>query len=166
MSGTISIREAMTADASAMASIHVRTWQTAYADIMPEEFLMTLSEEKSTAFWNQELSSGKSVNRVAVVDSQIIGWASGGPSRDPDSGSSSEIYAIYVSPETQGRGVGKHLMQRLADDLSKGSDFVLWVLEQNRSAIGFYTHLGFAPDTATKTIRIGGKELVEIRLRR
>ena len=162
----IIIREAVVADAPAMASIHVRTWQSAYADIMPADFLMTLSEEKSTAFWIQELSNGRSINRVAVADSQIIGWASGGPGRNPDAGNIAEIYAIYVSPESQGRGTGRQLMQRLTEDLSQGSDIVLWVLEQNHSAIGFYAQLGFAQDGVTKTLRIGSTELVEIRLRK
>ena len=162
----IIIREAVVADAPTMASIHVRTWQSAYADIMPADFLKTLCEEKSTAFWIQELSRGKSINRVAMADSQIVGWASGGPCRDQDSADSAEIYAIYVSPESQGRGTGKQLMQRLTEDLSQGSDIVLWVLEQNHSAIGFYAQLGYTPDGATKTLRIGGRELVEIRFRK
>lgn len=162
----IIIREAVVADAPAMASIHVRTWQSAYADIMPADFLMTLCEEKSTEFWIQELSKGKSINRVAVAGSQIVGWASGGPGRDPDAGNIAEIYAIYVSPECQGRGTGNQLMHRLTEDLSQSSDIVLWVLEQNHSAIGFYTQLGYAPDGATKSLRIGGRELVEIRFRK
>jgi len=162
----ITIRKAVVADAPAMASIHVRTWQSAYADIMPADFLTTLCEEKSTAFWIQELSKGKSINRVAVAGSQIIGWASGGPCRDPNAGNSAEIYAIYVSLESQGRGTGKQLMQRLTEDLPQGSDIILWVLEQNHSAIGFYTRLGFARDGATKCLKIGGSDLVEIRLRK
>src|SRR5690606_21096689 len=132
----------------------------------PADFLKTRCEEKSTKFWIQELSKGMSTNRVAVAGSQIVGWASGGPCRDPDAGNIAEIYAIYVSPESQGRGIGKQLMQRLTEDLSQRSDIVLWVLEQNHSAIGFYAQLGYAPDGATKCLKIGGKELLEIRLRK
>lgn len=166
MVGPTLIREATEGDASAMAAIHVKTWRAAYVGIMPADFLDALCEVKHTAFWRKELACGTSTNRVAVADGEIIGWASGGASRDPDADMDCEVYAIYVSPDSWNQGTGQQLMSRLENDLPNRRSLMLWVLEENQHAIGFYTRLGFAPDGTTKTLRIGGRELVEIRLRK
>ena len=45
-----SIRPASTADASAIARIHVAGWQSAYRDILPDEHLDSLPQAR---YWQQ-----------------------------------------------------------------------------------------------------------------
>ena len=160
------IREATSKDAASIAAIHVKSWRAAYAGILPAAFLDGLSEDEYTAFWEQELTGNASVNRVALEGRQIVGWASGGPNRDPDCEGHSEIYSIYVTPDAWSRGIGRLLMRRMENDLSAMRWPLLWVLEQNQRALRFYHKQGYQADGSTKTVPIGGVALKEIRLRK
>jgi len=162
----IRIRGAVPADATAIAEIHVDAWRAAYAGILPGEYLAGLSVEKHAAFWERELAGTTSTTLVSVKEGSISGWISGGASRDEDGTAASEVYAIYVSPGHWGEGIGRKLMDAMSGRFPTSSPVTLWVLEQNRRGTGFYQRLGFTPDGAVKTIRIGGAELEEIRLRK
>jgi ribosomal protein S18 acetylase RimI-like enzyme len=160
------IRQAKVEDASAIAAVHVRTWQAAYEGIVPAEYLAGLSEPEKTAFWEQQLAVNRGVNLVAVNRGRVVGWVSGGPSRDADLEGGSEVYAIYVSKEAWGQGVGRRLMKRIEKAISPCSSITLWVLRQNERAIGFYRGVGYEFDGAEKTVRFGDVALIEGRLRK
>ncbi|MBX3741062.1 MAG: GNAT family N-acetyltransferase [Akkermansiaceae bacterium] len=166
MPDEIQIRDAVPADAPTIAEIHVESWQAAYAGILPDGHLAALSVEKHTAFWERELAGRGSITLVSVRGGSITGWVSGGGSRDDDGAATSEIHAIYVSPDCWGGGSGKKLMEAMEGHFPSGSPTTLWVLEQNQRGIGFYQRLGFTADGASKKIRIGGAEVAEIRLRK
>lgn len=146
--------------------IHVRAWQAAYAGIVPDDYLATLSVEKRQEFWHRELAKERSVVVTAVENGEAVGWASGGVSRDADTNGASEIYAIYVSPELWTRGIGTQLMRRIEEDISPCSDVTLWVLAQNQRAIDFYRKLGYEFDGGEKTVQLGDVSLSEVRLRK
>jgi ribosomal protein S18 acetylase RimI-like enzyme len=61
------------------------------------------------------------------------------------------INYLAVTPEFQGRGYGRQLVQRGIDELSKiGCTKVnLQVRDTNKTAIDFYKHLGFKDDRVT-----------------
>ena len=50
------LRLATIEDAEAIATIHVRTWQTAYEGIMPAQYLASLSIEERTNLWRRVIS--------------------------------------------------------------------------------------------------------------
>lgn len=160
------IRNATFDDASAIAAIHVHTWQAAYAGILPTDYLANLSLQKRTDFWRQQLTVSGSLVLVAVENDEVIGWASGGANRDPSANSGAEVYAIYVLPEFWTRGIGRELMQKTEESFSPNSCITLWVLAQNQRAIRFYNKLGYKSDDCKKTIQLGGVSLVEIRLKK
>lgn len=64
-----------------------------------------------------------------------------------------ELYAIYVLPDLQGRGVGRALMTETVDRLrSVGfGDAVLWVFEANPRTRRFYEQTGWSADGGTKS---------------
>jgi ribosomal protein S18 acetylase RimI-like enzyme len=154
-------------DAKAIAEVHVATWQSAYAGIIPADFLEGLSVEKREAYWREEIPLGKQKIAVAKIDGQMAGWVSYGKSRDEDAQShTAEIWAIYVSPNYWSSGVGRQLwLHAKTDLLNEGFQSIsLWVLEQNARAIDFYRKAGFAPDSlGGKECQIGGAALTEIR---
>ncbi len=90
-------------------------------------------------------SASTSTHRlVAEYDSVIVGFAIVG-ARTPDAWpQTSEMYALYVSSDVQGQGVGSMLFQASADWLrTKGhGSLLIRVLKGNAPAIGFYESRG------------------------
>jgi ribosomal protein S18 acetylase RimI-like enzyme len=164
------IRRAISEDASSIAAIHVRSWQSAYQGIVPKQFLQTLSIERRTATWQEALAARTSDVWVAELEGRLLGWISVGKSRDADAcADTAELWAVYVDPSAWRRGVGRALWREAEFHLKslKNSQVTLWVLLANSIALRFYDSLGFVIDPgSTKKLQIGGAELVEIRLRR
>jgi GNAT superfamily N-acetyltransferase len=142
------VRAAAPEDAEGIATVHVQSWQVAYAHVFPAEALARLDASRRAAHWRDGIASGWKV----LVTDDLSGFASFGPARDPDCAGAGELYAIYVTPESWGTGVGRMLMAAALDELrSAGHDeAVLWVLEDNPRARRFYERGGWATDGATK----------------
>ena len=112
-------------DALGIATVHVRTWQTAYAGILGAEFLGGLSIEARAARWQDILQRRDSQTLVARQATGIVGFVSHGRWRDaPDDVGAGEIWALYVLPDAGGTGVGRALLDR-ADKLPGGLDNLL-----------------------------------------
>ena len=184
----IRIRQAVDSDARGIAQVHIDSWRSTYAGIVPAEHLAGLDYEEREARWHRILADRRQNAFVAEdQDSRIIGFASGGPERsaspsesstascsdDPqiDSGGpepntapeySAELYAIYIDEPRQRQGVGGRLVAALCSwFLSRGWHSMLtWVLAANPSR-DFYEVLG-GEEVRVETIAIGGTELVEI----
>jgi len=154
----MTVRPAVVADAPAVASVHVQTWQAAYRGLVPDSVLDELSVEARTSMWERGIPRGGVW--VGLVDSAVAGFAAVGPSREPDA--AFELFAIYVLPSAWGTGLGYELARAALGDQQ---DVVLWVFDENPRARRFYERLGFRADGTVKTETIGGAELKEIRYR-
>lgn len=129
-----------------MARVHVASWQTTYAGIIPHEHLATLSVEERVETWRGVLDAGVSRVYVAEVKGQVVGFASGGPSRWADLPYDGELYALYLLAGHQRSGLGRRLVAAVADGL-RGiglRSLVVWVLARN-PACRFYERLGGEP---------------------
>lgn len=139
------VRPAVLEDAHAIANVHVRTWQTTYLHILPEEFLETLSVETREEMWKRFFTSSvqDSVLYVAEVDGEVVAFANCGPKRDDYDDYDCELYAIYMLQEYQRKGIGRALIKAAAARLVKDGckKMYVWVLERN-PAIGFYEAIG------------------------
>jgi len=159
------IREATLDDAPGLARVHVDTWRTAYPGIIPAAHLAGLSYERSEARWHDHLTGmdGRRFTYVAEEAGRVIGLASGGPERDGLSGYDGELYGLYVLAEYQRHGVGRALLQVVAQHLATGGfkAMVIWVLKENVKARAFYEALGGVL-VEEKAITIGGAELIDI----
>ncbi len=157
----ISIRAAVEADAGAIARVHVESWRTTYAGIMPDAYLAGLDETLRSKLWGEWLSGGSLVF-VAEWDGQVVGFAHGGANREPVAACDAELYAIYLLKEAQKRGIGAELLRAMATALLKRNfrSMAVWVLEQNRSR-SFYEKAG-ARLTTSKVIDIGGTKMMEV----
>lgn len=160
------IRKATLEDAASIARVHVSTWRTAYAGIVPDDYLANLSEEQRTKSWRQQLTDGRTIILVAEKNGETIGWAAGGPSRDADGAKDAEVYAIYVSSPHWGGGVGRRLMAAMEDASPIAQSTTLWVLRDNQRAIRFYERIGYRPDAEQKGIQLGGRVFWEVRFRK
>jgi GNAT superfamily N-acetyltransferase len=156
------IRRAEVADARAIASVHVSSWRSTYAGIVPDEFLAALSMDDRAEMWGRMLAAEDALMFVAEGKASIFGFACGGRSREALDSYDAEMYAIYLLRETQGMGVGRGLFQALVASLREAgyAGMALWVLKENPAA-RFYEHLG-GKQVAKKQIDIGGANLEEV----
>lgn len=51
-------------------------------------------------------------------DGHVVGFCSGGPSRRPAYTAQNKIYAIYLMPSYERRGIGRRLFQHVATELA------------------------------------------------
>lgn len=147
------LRVAEPDDLPEVALVRARSWQAAYAGLVPHEVLATLDEPERLDRWVATYSGwGFARTVVAEDDGRIVGFTSSGPERGPDDlpcgvRGRGEVYAIYTLPSVWGTGAGRDLLHHTLDELvSSGYDHVtLWVLEGNSRAQRFYVRHGFAP---------------------
>jgi L-amino acid N-acyltransferase YncA len=116
----LEIRLATPSDAPAIASIHVRSWQHAYRDIVPDAVLDSPSVAAHEQLWRHTLESGVLEERVWVAenDGKVVGFCATGPSSDDDAKSgTAEVAAIYLEPDQIGTGVGRTVFEHAVNDL-------------------------------------------------
>jgi len=157
----MSIRAATEHDAAAISHVHVQSWRTTYAGIVPEEYLATLNEAERVLLWREWLTRDVPVY-IADLDGEIAGFISGGAIREPVQTYDAELFAIYLLEQAQGHGIGTALLRELAGSLlSKGfTSMIVWVLEKNPSK-HFYVKSN-AQLVTSKDIQIGGVILSEV----
>jgi len=154
----VEIRAAIGEDAGAIAHVHVESWRTTYAGIVPVVYLAGLSEAERETSWREWLTLDVDVF-VAEMDGEVVGFVGGGSIREPVDGFDAELFAIYLLRDAQRRGIGAALLRRLAGSLKKRGfrSMVAWVLEDNASG-GFYTRSG-GVRVASKEMEVGGAML-------
>lgn len=141
------IRPAVPEDAPGIAKVHVLSWQQAYKGLLPQNMLDDLSIENRTQQWAHWLHSAETTYNLvaqALSSSEILGFVSGGPLRENRPDFDAEIAAIYLLPAAKGQGLGRELFQTMQNWLGNQGyqRLLVWVLESNQAARGFYEHLG------------------------
>lgn len=164
MMDRICVRDATLDDADGIAFVHVEGWQTAYAGILPSDVLEGLSIAMRRAEWRDRLCdvNPRSFELVAVDRRrEVIGFASGGPQRKRPVLEIGEIYAIYVSANMRGAGVGRLLFGRAVEKcVAMGyTSLSVWVLDDNPYR-RFYESLGGCI-VGNDKVRIGGEDFDE-----
>ena len=166
----IRVRPATLADAKTIAEIHVEAWQAAYAGIVPEDHLKSLTVAKRQAMWTEAIKFAEPQVLVALDANAIVGFGAYDRSRDPKSKATmGEIWAMYVAPDYWGEGVGLALWDELQEGLLEEgcTDVSLWVLLRNERALRFYELAGFKREINTaKTVVMGSGKVEEVRMKR
>jgi len=156
------VRRAVAADAAAIASVHVASWETTYADILPEEYMAARTVESRRAFWVDcltENAPGVCVFVACDEEGSVRGFASGGPERTGTLDALGELYSLYLMEAAQGLGLGRALTERVVNELG-GRKIAVWVLEEN-PATGFYERMGGRRLTTRRTEH-GGRFYTEV----
>jgi len=153
---SVTIRDAMPADARAIAEVHVRSWQAAYRGELPDDYLDGLSVDERETWWRDTLSGPTRASGTLVAEDggRVIGFAGFGPTRDDDAPpGTGEVYAIYLDPDRFGRGVGRELFDRANGRLRElgFTRATLWTLTTNERARRFYERAGWAFDGTEST---------------
>jgi GNAT superfamily N-acetyltransferase len=157
-------------DADAIAAVHVASWQAAYAGVLPDHVLAALSVAERATRWRTRLvAPSPSTTLVAADHDDVLGFASVGPSRDPDAPSpdTGQLHAIYVDPTRWQAGIGRALFARARDLASAHGHHVLtlWVVADNARARRFYERMAMHADGAQKREVLEGILLDAVRYR-
>lgn len=107
------IREAGINDAQAIARVAVETWKASYRGIVADRYLDKLNYEERENGW-RKFPWDQSFVFVAEDDRRIMGFAAAGPERESDPEYQGELYAIYVHPSEQKKGIGSRLFRSVA----------------------------------------------------
>jgi GNAT superfamily N-acetyltransferase len=159
------IRRARPADAAGIGRVYVESWRTTYPGLIPDRYLIGLSEAASTARWHEQLTRGPGDDGVFVAVDRprgIVGFTTCGVQRSRLAGYGGEVYTLYLLDEAQGRGLGRRLMAAAAGALlAQGfPSGLVWVLRDN-PARWFYERLG-GERLAEQTICLGHELLPEV----
>ncbi len=140
------IRRARLADAPAIGKVNVESWRATYPGLVPDSYLLAMSEQTSSERWRERLATpGDDGGIYVALERQLglVGYASCGPQRTGIEGYGGEVHTLYLLDIAQGRGLGRRLMSAVAGHLlARGVEgMVAWVLRDNPSR-WFYERLG------------------------
>lgn len=170
----MAVRRARIEDVEQIAEIHVRSWQAAYAGLIPQSYLDSLTPVQREPGWTRAIRD-KDASRggtFVVTDDgeRVVGFAHISESRDGDSLADAvgEVWAIYLAPGAWGAGLGRALMAAALGRLTElgYQQATLWVLDSNARARRFYEAAGFRLDGGVKDDDSRGFVLREVRYRR
>lgn len=146
------IRDARGGDEPAVADVHVRAWKTAYAGLIPQDYLDSLTPADRIPGYRFGAEGPAVPRTILALDGSLLGFATFGASRDADAASAGELYALYVDPDRWRTGAGRALLAATrAGLLAAGhAEAILWVLRGNDRAARFYEADGWHRDGAER----------------
>jgi ribosomal protein S18 acetylase RimI-like enzyme len=160
----ISIRRARPSDAPGIGIVHVSSWRSSYAGVLPDDFLANLSVARQTAYYERAIRIGLGVH-VAVLSipdmpsgARVVGFSTARRNRG-GTVAEGEVETLYVQDDWKENGLGRMLLRASAQHLAAmgcKSAFA-WVLRDNPSTF-FYERLG-GKRVAMSTTRVGGSDV-------
>ncbi|KAI8815777.1 acyl-CoA N-acyltransferase [Fimicolochytrium jonesii] len=166
----VSVRPALPSGAASIANVHIRSWQWAYAGLMPASYLDNLapSLERRTQRWLDRLSAPASnnptVTLVPELDNEVVAFASLDPPRDKIfTTAEMELTSLYLHLHAAGQGIGRALMDVIKNEIRHLGmhHATLWVLDTNERARRFYEREGWRVTKDVKVETVGTMDLRE-----
>ena len=144
MSGIV-LRPMQADDADAVAALHVASWRHAYRGVFTDRYLDHEADAERRQAWQSRLADPGTAWGLVAEDAarRLLGFAYVMPAHDPVWGD--YVDNLHVAPDLKGGGIGRRLMQGVAERLRRdgsGRALFLWVLDANTAARGFYERLG------------------------
>jgi ribosomal protein S18 acetylase RimI-like enzyme len=153
------IREAQLSDAFGITRAQVDTSRLTYRALLSRHVIGRLRFAAQLHCWQSILREVDRRVRVQVAEAhgELLGFAAGGPARVPLDDHPGELYAIYVLPKHQRRGLGARLFRSVYLTLAQHQlmPMFLWVLANN-PAQRFFETLGGRPVPRALINRVGG----------
>jgi GNAT superfamily N-acetyltransferase len=156
----------------AVARVHVRSWQAAYRNILPDDYLNQLRPEDRAAKYDFASRDPLKPHTIVAVEGgmtpAIHGFATTMPVTDSDMRGHGELCALYVDPQHWGHGLGVALVSAARAQMWEQGfrKAILWVLTGNVRAERFYQKDGWAVDGIRRKATVWGIEVDEIRYAR
>ncbi|SPB15899.1 N-acetyltransferase GCN5 [Caballeronia novacaledonica] len=145
MNAKITLRTATSDDAALIASMHARSWASAYRGILPDAYLDRDLQGERLAHWNarmKDVAAGAASVFIAEHEGEAVGFVC---LVEPDETGSVLVDNLHALPEHRGLGTGTVMLDEAARWARARGARHLWlsVLEQNAAAIGFYESRGW-----------------------
>lgn len=169
LSMDFSVRSPTPQDAARIAEVHIAAWRTAYADVMPADYLAGLDAVRLAERWTEDILEPATgvTNLVGEIDGTIQAISTVGPFRDHAliDDPSGELWMINAHPDAFGTGIATTLHRWALDQLRSDGHHraALWVVDDNPRARRFYEREGWALDPARKEDTFGDRKIVEVR---
>jgi ribosomal protein S18 acetylase RimI-like enzyme len=128
-------------DAAAIGAVHVASWRSTYAGILPEKFLAGMSVTRQAHGYERMMRMRMGVF-VAVVEKRVVGFTTcvriGGSTLGDG-----EIQTLYVLDDFRDLGLGRALLRAAGEYLTWNNctRAFAWVLRDN-PAVFFYERVG------------------------
>ena len=101
-------------DARGIAAVHVESWRSAYAGILPDRVMVQMSvDQKAVGLAPQLETTSKSQGRAGGRRYRTAAWSASPAAAAPATalaGFDGEIYMLYVLPDWQEQGLGRGLL--------------------------------------------------------
>ena len=154
-----SLRKARLSDTQEIASIHVNSWKSAFEGLMPERYINSYTLEDRNSEWLKVLKSGSESVIIAENKSRLVGFISYSESED-----SLDLNKLYLCPSIYGKGVGYLLMKQMESEAkTAGIKLIsLYVLDNNQSAIKFYSKQGFEFGDGCESEEFEGEKIIDL----
>jgi GNAT superfamily N-acetyltransferase len=153
-----------------VARVHVRAWQVAYRNLLPDEYLDSLKpEDRARRYTFGGADPREPMTTVAVDEGGTIrGFITTCAARDADVPGYGEVAALHVDPACWGQGLGMALLTSARSFLfdSGFRRAVLWVLVGNLRAERFYAKDGWTPEGTQRTDMVWGVQVRDRRYQR
>lgn len=148
--GRAGLRPASAEDAAAITWLQVRAWQTAFQDVLPSEYLQSLSVASQLPRTRRLLADATRASWVHEDGGHIDGFLQ----YFIESTSQGCIFALYVDPSTWRQGIGRVLLKHGEDALSQAGTTCayLWTARDSVQARRFYEDCGWT-NTGEETVQ-------------
>lgn len=160
---TLTVRPAVASDLDGVVEVFLDCWRTSYAAVLPADVRESMTEESARELWRSAFRRAGSTVLVAVPG-RATGPAPDGPvvgvvrfsrqeSSVPAGSAPGDVDSLYVSPHSQGQGLGTVLLDAAVAGLAaSGAEAArLWVFESNRPSLAFYRSRGWSDDGRRRT---------------
>ncbi len=136
------IRFAEPEDMNTVGYLAQQIWPETYKEILtPEQLSFMLNLFYSPASLQQQVSKLKHTFLIAELDEEPVAFASYAPTETPGK---YKLHKIYVHGKTQGKGIGKALVDFIAEQLTEyEAQALLLNVNRHNKARSFYEKLGF-----------------------
>jgi diamine N-acetyltransferase len=153
MDSTLSIRYADLDDINIIGFLAQHSWPQTYRDILsPAQSGYMMNLFYSPASLHKQIVDDKHQFLILEQDEEPIGFASWGATADPRL---FKLHKIYLLPGTQGKGMGKAILQFINEDIrQKGAVTLRLNVNRCNKARSFYEKMGFSV-VAEEDVAIG-----------
>jgi len=163
----INIRKAISEDAYNFTVCAISSWQSAYRNIVPKEYLekMLIEKEKRVEKYKNEIeNSGDRGYYCVMYGERMVGIIIINIKHNEDKSSMGEIWAIYLIEEFCGKNYGKILLDFAINELKRmeQKEIILWVFEENYRARHFYEKNNFIYNGIKREVDWYGKPLIQL----
>ncbi len=158
------IRNIEEKDIPQVVDIQIDGWQTAYREIIDDEYLDSMNRESKIEKRKKDYMNNGFI--VAEYENNIVGFCRYVDSNEFSSDIDNidcEMLALYVKPDLKRNGIGKKLFEYVINEFKKENkrNMILWCLKENESSKKFYEKMG-GKIIKERFIKIGDKEYSEV----